>query len=167
MYQNAVQLNPQRMPDLIKRCEEEYDLSYEAYQQIVPQDAESRERFAVLLAQQKLWEASKIEYRKAIELSGNQRSYYDTLLEACQQQRDYPCMRTVWQELQQQEPDNLDLALKIAESFEKQHLWQQAINHYKAILQRTGQQHDVSRYCRNLSSEQGLVVGNPGVQPGA
>jgi tetratricopeptide (TPR) repeat protein/O-antigen ligase len=132
-FKKAVQINPRRMSEILSVCNE-YNLSYHDYQKLVPDDAESHKIFASLLAQQRNWEASKIEYRKAIELSGKQTEYYNAMLQACRQQNDYECMRTLWQELWQQKSDNLNLPIQIAESFAQQQLWDQAIEQYQAIL---------------------------------
>jgi len=132
-YKKAVQINPRRMPDILNVCKE-YELSYNEYQQIVPDDAEIRRIFASLLARQGNWEASKAEYRKAIELSGKQPEYYDAMLEACRQRQDYECMRALWRELWQQEPDNIKFPVNVAESFVQQQLWDQAIEQYQTIL---------------------------------
>lgn len=43
-------------------------------------------------------------------------------------------MRTLWQELWRQSPENLDYPVKIAESFASQQQWAQAITHYETLL---------------------------------
>jgi putative inorganic carbon (HCO3(-)) transporter len=133
VYREAIQINPQKIPEILNVCKK-YGLSYGAYQDLIPKDAESRKIFASLLAQQGDWETSKSEYRKAIELSGKQPAYYITMLNACRARHDYPCMRSLWQELWEKNPKNLDLLVNIAESFVQQQLWDQAIKQYQAIL---------------------------------
>ena len=132
-YRKALQLNPARMPDILKTCLE-YRLPYQQYQRVIPATAASRKLFAALLAQQGNWDASKAEYRQALALSGKQPEYYQAMLTACRQRPDYECMRALWQELAQQQPENLDFLKNIAESFVQQQLWPQAIAQYQAIL---------------------------------
>lgn len=134
VYKKGIQINPQRMSAILQFCKR-YNQSYEEYQHLIPEDAESRKIFASLLAQQKSWRESKVEYRKAIELSGRQQEYYDAMLNACKTQRDYQCMRALWQELGAQDPSNFEFPVKIAESFVKQQMWDQAVKHYRKLLQ--------------------------------
>ncbi|GAK54785.1 O-antigen polymerase involved in exopolysaccharide biosynthesis [Candidatus Vecturithrix granuli] len=133
MYQEAIRLDPPRMQNVFKRFQE-YGLTYAKYQHMIPEGAEYREQFATLLKQQGDWEHSKQEYRHAIELSGGQAEYYQAMLSACQTKNDFDCMRTLWQELWQQSPENLDYQVKIAESFASQQQWAQAITHYETLL---------------------------------
>ncbi len=133
MYQDVIRLNPQRMVDVLKKLQE-YGLAYPEYQRIIPENSDYRVRFASLLKQQGDWEYSKQEYRRAIELSGKQPEYYQKMLTACRERRDFDCMRTLWQELWQQSPDNLEYPIQIAESFAAQQNWSQAIASYETFL---------------------------------
>ncbi len=133
-YRKAAELDPKRIEPLLNVCKK-YNLDYDEYQALIPEDAESRRFFASLLAQQESWKESKVEYRKAIELSGKQQEYYDAMLNACNTQRDYQCMRTLWQELWEQDHSDPVFLVKIAESFATQQMWDQAINHYQKLLQ--------------------------------
>ena len=76
--EKAIRIDPKRISEILKVCKK-YGFSHEEYQQLVPEDAESRKIFASLLDQQRNWKASKAEYRKAIELSGKQPEYYEIM----------------------------------------------------------------------------------------
>ncbi|MBD3308073.1 tetratricopeptide repeat protein, partial [candidate division KSB3 bacterium] len=134
-YQTAIRLDPMRLPRLVETCQR-HDLEYAQYQAIIPEDADIRRRFADFLAQQQQWPESKREYRKAIALSDQHPSYYQAMLQACERHHDHQCMRNLWQELWEQDPQNTELPVKIAESFVTQQAWEQAIAQYQAILQR-------------------------------
>jgi tetratricopeptide (TPR) repeat protein len=123
------------MNDLLTTCQK-HGLDYKDYQQLVPQNARSRKIFASLLAQQGSWEQGKREYRNAITLAKGQSEYYHAMLDACKKHHDYQCMRTLWQELWQQSPQNLELPIRIAESFAQQHMLKQAVEQYQAVLQK-------------------------------
>ena len=133
MYQEAVRLSPQRMADFITLFAKD-DVTYETYQHIIPEEASYRKQFAALLAQQGDWKHSKREYRHALDLSDGQPEYYQAMLSACRAKNDFECMRTLWQELWQQTPDNLDYPVQIAESFVTQQQWAQAITAYETLV---------------------------------
>jgi len=134
MYQQALYFDLTKMDDILQTCQQ-HDLPYDEYRRVIPENAESRKKFAMFLARQHAWEASKHEYRQAIELSKGQPSYYQAMLQACQQNKDYPCLRELWQELSEQEPQNVEYPIAIANSFEQEQQWNLAIDRYKKIIQ--------------------------------
>jgi tetratricopeptide (TPR) repeat protein/O-antigen ligase len=153
-FHNALQINPRRMSDIVNACKQE-KLSYQEYQHLVPDNAESHKMFAEFLAQQGDWENSKAEYNKAIELSGKQTKYYEAMLAACRAHHDYPCMRILWQELGAQDPQNLEFPMNIAESFVQQQLWDEAIKHYQTLLANDPDQIQIHQRLAQLYQQQG------------
>ncbi len=133
-YKEAVQVNPQKMPEILRFCKR-YKLTYAEYQQLIPEDAEHRKSFAALLAQQGLWQESKAEYRNALEISDGQQKYYDAMLNACRSKHDDECLRTLWRELWEQNPQQLDFPVHIVESFVSQQMWEEAITLYQELLE--------------------------------
>jgi len=131
--QQAVRLDRNLLKSLVELCQER-GLQYDRYQQLVPQEAEVRKRFADILAEQKAWEKSKQEYRQAIELSGKSFTYYNAMLKACEQRKDVACQVELLREMAQQQPDNLDHPFRIAEIFEKEQRWDEAKQVYNTLL---------------------------------
>lgn len=130
----AVQLDPQRLPEILQICQQQ-QLPQTYYQDLLPQEAGIRRDFAALLDRQGRWEASKAEYRKAIELSDHHTDFYEAMLAACQGRNDYECLRTLWRELGNRDPQHSEnWAIKIAESFAQQQRWDEAITYYQRIL---------------------------------
>ena len=134
MYQQALHYQPKRLKDLLENCLV-HELNYEVYQQFVPENAEIRKQFAELLAQKNDWKTSKLEYREAIELSGQAPAYYEAMLEACRRKHDEQCRQTLWQELWEQTPTHLDYPLQIAQSFEQQQKQDKAIELYQQLME--------------------------------
>lgn len=133
-YRQAIQFDPGRISAILERCQT-YHLPYSEYQAIFPDDAALRVKFAEWLARQRLWEESKQEYHKAIELSGGAAEYYDAMQNACRQRRDAACLRDIWRELADQEPDNIELRQQIAESYAGEQQWEQALREYERLFE--------------------------------
>lgn len=132
--QQAVRLDLKRLEPLMKACKEQ-GLEHDIYQQLVPQEAEARKRFAELLDASKQWEQSKKAYRQALALSENARPYYEAMLTACERHQDADCQRELLQEMTRQSPENgVDYGLKIADTFEKEQRWDEAKQTYRALL---------------------------------
>ncbi len=159
-FQQALRYNPARLPLLVRICQQQ-GLAYSTYQQLISDDAENRKIFASLLARQRLWEESKAEYRKAIDLSGKQQSYYDALLNACQSHKDFSCMRAVWRELWEQHPDNLEYPVRIARSFIRQQKWNEADAVYQQLLEQHPNNPELSQQVAKLYEQRGQA--NPAI----
>ncbi len=157
MYQQALEYHPQRLKDLIESCLA-YELDYTTYRQLVSDNAEMRKHFADVLAAEGFWTDSKLEYRKAIELSGHDSAYYEAMLEACRRKRDYQCRQQLWQELWEQDPKNLDYPLQIAESFEKQQQWEKAIELYQQLLETNPEFHKGYWRLAKIYQQQGQMA---------
>ncbi len=155
--QQAARLDIKRVETFMQACQEQ-GLEYEAYQQLVPQDADARKHFAELLATQKLWEKSKSEYRHAIALSGNAQPYYDAMLKACEQRQDFDCQRELLQEMAQRHPEkDIDYGLKIAETFEKEQRWDDAKQSYQTLRDAHPDADSISNRLGNLHVRLGEI----------
>ena len=156
-FQDAVRLDPQRMPPMIALCQER-GLTYREYQRIVPEEAPYRKRFAELLAQQNLWAESKEQFRAAIAQSGGQDAYYAALLTACEQRKDVPCQQDILRERSQQHPEQLEPALRLAETFEQEQVWGQAESLYRSLLQTHPNSKPILLRLANLYGKMGDVT---------
>ncbi|GAK51893.1 O-antigen polymerase involved in exopolysaccharide biosynthesis [Candidatus Moduliflexus flocculans] len=155
--QNAVRLDLKRLGPLITACQER-GLEFERYQQLVPQEAEARKSFAEVLAAQKQWEKSKVEYRHAIELSGKSFTYYQIMLKACEQRKDVACQRELLHEMAQQQPNNLEHAFRIAETFEKEQRWDEAQQVYQTLLEAHPEDDSILNRLANLYARSGSIA---------
>ena len=132
-FKKALDINPAIMSEILNFYTDQ-TLSYAEYQNAIPDTAPLRKQFAVWLLQHNLWDESKIEYRKAIEFSDGQPEYYDGLLQACRQRKDHDCLREVWRELAERQPENWEFVRQIAESYAGQQQWDTALREYEALF---------------------------------
>ncbi|PIE33330.1 hypothetical protein CSA56_12225 [candidate division KSB3 bacterium] len=154
VFRQALQLDPSRMEDILQTCRQR-NFAYDELRQLVPEEADLRRKFAYFLARQHAWEESKQEYRAAIELSDYSQVYYDTMLQACRNSKDYQCMRELWQELWDKTPQNVDYPLAIARSFEQEQQWEAAIKMYTQLLDTFPNATSAVRRLAELHQQQG------------